>query len=100
MMVMRSAQMNGYGSSEVIQINQNAAAPNNPSAGKVLVKVKAAGINPFDWKIREGYMQQMIPLKFPTTPGGDFSGIIEKVGDQASGMRQGDEVYGQASVLS
>ena len=99
-MVMRSAQMNGYGSSEVIQINQDATAPNDPSTGKVLVRVKAAGINPFDWKIREGYFQQMIPLKFPTTPGGDFSGVIEKVGDQVSGIQQGDEVYGQASVLS
>jgi len=97
---MKSVQMNGYGSSEVIQINQNATEPNDPSTGRVLVKVKAAGINPFDWKIREGYMQQMIPLKFPSTPGGDFSGVVEKVGDQVSGIQQGDEVYGQASVLS
>jgi alcohol dehydrogenase len=95
---MRSAEMKGYGSSEVVEINQNAAAPNDPSDGKVLVKVKAAGVNPIDWKIREGYMQQMIPLQFPSTLGMDFSGTIEKVGAGVSGFNVGDEVYGQASV--
>ena len=91
--------MKGYGSSEVVEINQNAAAPNDPSDEKVLVKVKAAGVNPIDWKIREGYMQQMIPLQFPSTLGMDFSGTIEKVGAGVSGFSVGDdEVYGQASV--
>jgi NADPH:quinone reductase-like Zn-dependent oxidoreductase len=90
--------MKGYGSSEVVEINQNAAAPNDPSDEKVLVKVKAASVNPIDWKIREGYMQQMIPLQFPSTLGMDFSGIIEKVGASVSGFNAGDEVYGQASV--
>ncbi|HEU0143930.1 MAG TPA: NADP-dependent oxidoreductase, partial [Nitrososphaera sp.] len=65
-----------------------------------LVKIKAAGINPVDWKIREGYMQQMIPLQFPSPLGMDFSGVIEKVGQGVSEFRQGDEVYGQASLLS
>ena len=98
---MKAAQMKGYGSSdEVIEINENAPAPNDPSAGKVLVKIKAAGINPVDWKIREGYMQQMIPLQFPSSLGADFSGVIEKVGQGVSEFRQGDEVYGQASMLS
>lgn len=93
--------MNGYGSSsEVIEINENAPPPNDPSAGKVLVNVKAAGINPVDWKIREGYMQQMIPLKFPSPLGMDFSGVVEKVGQGISDFRQVDEVYGQASILS
>jgi NADPH:quinone reductase-like Zn-dependent oxidoreductase len=98
---MKAAQMKGYGSSdEVIEINENAPAPNDPSAGKALVKIKAAGINPVDWKIREGYMQQMIPLQFPSPLGMDFSGVIEKVGQGVSEFRQGDEVYGQASLLS
>jgi alcohol dehydrogenase len=98
---MKAAQMKGYGSSdEVIEINENAPAPNDPSAGKVLVKIKAAGINPVDWKIREGYMQQMMPLQFPSPLGMDFSGVIEKVGQGVSEFRQGDEVYGQASLMS
>jgi alcohol dehydrogenase len=98
---MKAAQMKGYGSSdEVIEINENVPAPNDPSAGKVLVKIKAAGINPVDWKIREGYMQEMIPLQFPSLLGMDFSGVIEKVGQGVSQFRQGDEVYGQASIMS
>ncbi len=92
--------MNGYGSSEVIEINKNAPAPSDPPEGKILVKVKAAGINPYDWKIREGYAQQMIPLQFPSPMGMDFSGIVEKVGQGISGFTQGDEVYGQASILN
>lgn len=98
---MKAAKIKGYGSSDkVIEINENAPAPNDPSAGKALVRIKAAGINPVDWKIREGYMQQMIPLQFPSSLGSDFSGVIEKVGQGVSEFRQGDEVYGQASMLS
>ena len=97
---MKSAQMKGYGSSEVIQINMNTPSPNDPSAGKVLVRVKAAGVNPVDWKIREGYMRQMIPLQFPSPLGMDFSGTVEKVGEGFSDFRRGDGVYGQASILN
>ena len=71
----------------------------NLSAGKVLVEVKAAGVNPIDWKITEGYMQQMIPLQFPSTLGLDFSGVVKQVGeDVSSDFNHGDEVYGQGGV--
>lgn len=96
---MKMAQMKGYGSSKVIEIIENAPAPNDPSAGKVLVKINAAGVNPIDWKIREGYMQQMIPLEFPSPLGMDFSGTVERIGQGVSGFSKGDEVYGQASIL-
>ena len=97
---MKSAQITRYGNtSEVIEIRQTSTP--NLSAGKVLVEVKAAGINPIDWKIREGYMQQMIRLQFPSTLGLDFSGVIKQVGeDVSSGFSQGDEIYGQAGVPS
>lgn len=97
---MKAAQIKGYGSNEVVEINPNVPTP-NPSAGKVLVLVKAAGVNPVDWKIREGYMQQMIKLQFPSTLGMDFSGVIKEIGDDGVfGFKQGDEVYGQASVIT
>ena len=63
---MKSVQINRYGSSEVVEINKDISEP-TISTGKVLVNVKAAGVNPADWKIREGYFQQMIPLQFPST---------------------------------
>jgi alcohol dehydrogenase len=97
---MKSARIKGYGStSDVIEIDQNTPAPNDPSEGKVLVKVKAAGVNPTDWKISEGYMQQIMPLEFPATLGWDFSGIVEKAGAGVPDIKQGDEVYGQSSVV-
>ena len=72
------------------------------SSGKVLVTIKAAGVNPEDWKIREGGLQQMISLQFPFTLGMDFSGVIKQVGEgvSSSEFKQGDEVYGQAGVVN
>ena len=97
---MKSAQIKKYGGSEVVEITQNTSTPNVPAAGKVLVTIKAAGVNPVDWKIREGYFQQMIPLQFPFTLGMDFSGIIKETGKDISDFKQGDEVYGQAGVVT
>jgi alcohol dehydrogenase len=98
---MKSAQISRYGSSDVIEINQNAPEP-TLSSGKVLVSIKAAGVNPVDWKIREGAFQQMISLQFPSTLGIDFSGVIKQVGEgvSSSDFKQGDEVYGQAGVTN
>ena len=88
------------GVEKVIEINQNTPSP-IISPSKVLVELKAAGINPIDWKIREGYMKQVISLQFPSTLGMDFSGIIKQIGeDISSNSKQGDEVYGQASVTN
>jgi alcohol dehydrogenase len=96
---MKSIQISRYGGSDVIEVNNAASVP-NPSSGKILVNVKAAGVNPADWKIRDGYFQQMIPLQFPSTLGADFSGIIKQLGEGVSnsGLKQGDEVYGIASA--
>ena len=84
---MKSAQISKYGGSEVVEINQNTSSPNNPSLGKVLVTIKAAGVNPSDWKFREGFFQQIMPLQFPSTLGWDFSGVIEKVGEGVSKLK-------------
>jgi NADPH:quinone reductase-like Zn-dependent oxidoreductase len=91
---MKSIQIKRYGSSDIMEVNDKASVP-NLSSGKILVNVKASGVNPVDWKIREGYMQQMVPLQFPSTLGMDFSGIIEKIGEDTSS----DFKQGQASVL-
>lgn len=95
---MKSAQINAYGGAEVVEINGSAA---NPSAadGKVVVAVFAAGVNPVDWKMRQGYLAEMMPLSFPATLGGDFSGVIKEAGSGVSGLNVGDEIYGQAGVL-
>src|ERR671919_94630 len=98
---MKSIQIRRYGNSDVVEINNTASVP-DVSTGKILLNVKASGVNPVDWKIREGQFHQMIPLQFPSTLGMDFSGIVKQVGekDMSSDFKQGDEVYGQASVFS
>src|SRR5215203_4336482 len=99
---MKSIQIKKYGGSDVVEVNKTASVP-SISSGKILVNVKASGVNPSDWKIREGYFQQMVPLQFPSTLGGDFSGIVKQTGeddDISSDFKQGDEVYGYASVLN
>src|ERR671914_2021011 len=98
---MKSAQIKTYGDSKVVEINRTAPSLNDPSEGMVLVRVKAAGVNPSDWKLREGFFKQMAPLQFPATLGMDFSGVIEKLGEGvASDLKQGEEVYGQTGVMA
>ena len=95
---MKAVQISKYGGTDVVQINKNAPKP-TISPGKILIEVHAAGVNAIDWKIRAGYMQQMAPLSFPATLGGDFSGILIESGEGVSGFKRGDEVYGQAIIL-
>jgi len=97
---MRSAQYNRYGGPEVIEINNNVQSL-SAGKGQVTVEVYATSLNPFDWKLREGFMKQMVPLKFPFTIGGDFSGVVTKLGTSVDrSFKVGDEVYGQALVLT
>ncbi len=62
--------------------------------GDVLLRVKAAGINPVDYIVREGHFQQVVPNAFPAVPGWDVAGIVEKRGHGASRFAEGAEVYG------
>lgn len=100
---MKAAQFNKYGGSEVVEINENAPKP-TAAKGKVLIEVYAASLNPVDWKIRAGYMKEMVPLQFPVTLGGDFSGVVKQVCPSVGGgvldFKVGDKVYGQAIVLN
>ncbi|MBI4287479.1 MAG: NADP-dependent oxidoreductase [Chloroflexi bacterium] len=97
--MVKAAQIGRYGGVEVVEITDGAPKP-ALAAGRVLIEVYVAGVNPVDWKIREGYLKQMLPLQFPATLGGDFSGVVAGVLDGAAGFKEGDEAYGQASVLS
>ena len=96
---MKAIQINGYGDNSVVALNEKADSP-RVSAGKVLVEVHAAGVNPVDWKIREGYLKGMMPLAFPATLGSDFSGVVVEVGEGVTNVKQGDEVYGMANAMT
>lgn len=96
---MKAAQINSYGSADVLKLNPDAPKP-GLQPGQVLVKVHAAGVNPFDWQVREGYMKEVIPLKFPATLGGDVAGLVAEVAEGASGFEIGQSVYGQANAVN
>ena len=94
-----AAQINIYGGSEAVEINRNASKPEIAN-GKILVKIQAAGVNPADWKMRSGYFKDAVPLTFPATLGGDFSGVVIETGGSKNDFKIGDEVFGQASALA
>ncbi len=71
--------------------------PGDPGPGDVLVNVTAAAINPIDWKLREGQMKWIYPLKFPVTPGFDFCGTVAAIGKAVSNVRPGDRICGMSN---
>lgn len=95
---MKAAQINKYGEPEVLEIND--IPEPTPGKGYILIKNHAASINPFDVKLQAGMFQKFIPLQFPATLGGDFAGVVTKVGEDVSEYAVGDEVYGQAIILA
>ena len=68
-----------------------------PGASELLVEVRAAGVNPVDWKIRAGYLQAFMPLTFPAVLGREVSGLVRGVGRDVEGFSVGDEVFGMVA---
>lgn len=97
-MAMKAARIDRYGGPEVINVVHNADQP-AVQQGQLLVQVWAASLNPVDTVLRSGQMQQMMPLAFPATLGGDFAGVVAEVGSGVTGFSVDDEVYGQANAL-
>jgi NADPH:quinone reductase-like Zn-dependent oxidoreductase len=91
---MKAIRIHNYGGPEVLHY-EDAPRP-QPQAGEVLVRVHAAGVNPIDWKVREGHMKDFWPHKFPLILGWDLSGVVEELGTgpaAAGRFKIGDEVY-------
>ncbi len=89
---MQAIRVHDYGGPEVLVLEQ--APRPEPKADEVLIRVRAAGVNPADWKYRSGAYKQFMPLQFPWTPGLDGSGTIESVGANVTSFKKSDEVYG------
>jgi NADPH:quinone reductase-like Zn-dependent oxidoreductase len=90
--MMRRIQYNRYGGPEVMELSDFEIAP--PRNHEVLVRVAAASINPFDWKLRQGDMKMLVGSKFPRAMGSDFSGTVEGVGSKVTRFAPGDDVVG------
>jgi NADPH:quinone reductase-like Zn-dependent oxidoreductase len=72
--------------------------PSEPASGEVQISVRAAAINPIDWKIRNGDLRMVTGRKFPRGMGVDFSGVVTATGSGVSGFRPGDAVFGLAKI--
>lgn len=93
---MKKVVYHKYGGPEVLTLT-DAAVP-QPASGEVLVKVMAAGVNPVDYKIRQGSLKWIMPGSLPRTPGGEISGIVEKAGPDSNKFKAGDRVFAMLGV--
>lgn len=88
----KAVRFDNYGGIDVLQVREVERPV--PGRGQVLVRVKAAGINPGETAVREGAFAKRWPATFPSGEGSDFAGIVEEVGAGVSAFRTGDEVIG------
>jgi NADPH:quinone reductase-like Zn-dependent oxidoreductase len=90
---MRAAVIDGYGGSDRLQVRE-VAEPGEPGPGQVRLRVRAAGVNPVDWKIRRGSLRLVMPAKLPLVLGHDVAGEVEAIGPEVTRFQVGDRVYG------
>jgi NADPH:quinone reductase-like Zn-dependent oxidoreductase len=93
---MRAIRAHDYGGPEQLALVQ-APVP-EPGAGQVRVRLLVAGVNPADWKFRQGLMKQFAPLTFPWTPGLEGAGLVDAVGEGVDHWRPGQAVFGPMSA--
>ena len=91
---MRAVAIESFGGSERLRLT-DVPRP-RPSRDEVLVRTVAAGVNPVDWKIREGFLADRSPHAFPLVPGWDVAGVVEEIGESISRFRKGDKVWAYA----
>lgn len=87
-----AVQFSEYGAPEVLRVVD--VAPPDAGPGQVRLMVRAAGVNPVDWKILQGFMQDQFPVQFPAGLGTDVAGVVDQVGAGVTAFKLGDEVLG------
>lgn len=88
---MKAVAIAEFGGRDKLQV-MDLPAP-EPGEGELLIRVKAAGVNPVDWKIREGLLRDRIPHRFPVILGWDAAGVVAAPGPGARRFLEGDDVY-------
>jgi NADPH2:quinone reductase len=89
---MRAITYSRFGSADVLELTEQPDPHIGPDT--LVVRVRAASVNPVDWKVREGRLQGLIDSEFPIVPGWDVAGVVEQVGLDTTEFEVGDEVYG------
>jgi NADPH:quinone reductase-like Zn-dependent oxidoreductase len=95
---MKAVRFDEYGGVGVLKV-ADVPVP-EPGPGQVLVRVKAAGINPGEAKIRDGLLHERWPATFPSGQGSDLAGIVERPGPDVTTVAAGDEVIGWVDTRS
>lgn len=89
---MKAITLQQYGGPDALEVTDQPEPKVGPD--QVLVRVKAAGVNPVDWKVGAGYLDQIQEVSFPLVPGWDVAGVVERLGADAGEFAVGDEVMG------
>ncbi len=90
--MMKAIQAMDYGDPSVLKFEQ--AERPEPGGSQVLIRLKAAGVNPADWKYESGMFKERMPLHFPWMPGLEGSGIVQAISEDVKRFQTGQEVYG------
>lgn len=93
---MKAVYIEAYGGREQLKYGELPM----PEVGEhdVLIEAHAASVNPVDWKIREGYLRQMLPYHFPLVLGWDVAGVVKQVGSKVQRFKVGDEVFSRPAT--
>jgi len=92
---MKAIRIHEYGKADNLKLEE--VPPLSISEDQILVKIHDAGVNPVDWKIREGYLKPVKPASFPLTIGEDFAGEVTERGKAVKRFGIGDRVFGFAN---
>ena len=95
---MKAIVINRYGSAEVLEYIEDAERPQIKS-NQLLVQVQAAGVNPVDWKMRQGLLRPLTGNKFPIILGLDLAGDVVAVGDKVTQFKVGDSIYADVGTV-
>ncbi|CDH45909.1 Alcohol dehydrogenase zinc-binding domain protein [Candidatus Contendobacter odensis Run_B_J11] len=96
MTTMKAVRIHAYGGPELLHYETIPRPALNPD--DLLIRVRAAAVNPVDWKIREGHLQGFLNHQLPLILGWDVSGEVVKMGPEATGFKIGDAVYARPDI--
>lgn len=88
---MKAIVIEEYGDRNVL-VEKNIERP-SISESQVLVEVHATSINPIDWKVRAGYLKEMLPFEFPIILGWDAAGVVVEAGSNVTDFKVGDRIF-------
>ncbi|HZE41164.1 MAG TPA: NADP-dependent oxidoreductase [Stackebrandtia sp.] len=91
MIEIRAYVLTRYGGADAMELRE--VPEPVPGDGQVLIRVRAAGLNPVDYKIRQGQLRPITRLRLPIVAGSELSGVVEGLGDGVSGFAVGDRVF-------